>query len=178
MKVFLNPGHAPNGTPDPGAIGPTGLREADVTAAVAIKTAAYLQAAGCQTLICQNDSLKQICEQANNWDPDIAVSIHCNGFANPQVNGVETLHFSSEQSIKLARYIQTQIVTASALSDRGIKYRPNLYVLRHILAPTVLVELAFITNPAAEELLGSANGRDLFARAIARGVTDYWQGGS
>ena len=31
MKVFLNPGHAPNGIPDPGAKNTeTGLRECDV----------------------------------------------------------------------------------------------------------------------------------------------------
>ncbi|MDR3348101.1 MAG: hypothetical protein LBO03_00610 [Acidaminococcales bacterium] len=32
-KVFINPGHAPGGNPDPGAVGPTGLRESDVAAA-------------------------------------------------------------------------------------------------------------------------------------------------
>ena len=30
MKVFVNPGHAPGGYPDPGAVGPSGLRESDV----------------------------------------------------------------------------------------------------------------------------------------------------
>ena len=34
MRVFLNPGHAPDGNPDPGACG-YGLRECDVTKNVA-----------------------------------------------------------------------------------------------------------------------------------------------
>lgn len=35
MNVFINPGHAPNGNPDPGAVnGTTGLRECDVALAV------------------------------------------------------------------------------------------------------------------------------------------------
>ena len=35
MNVFINPGHAPNGNPDPGAVnGNTGLRECDVALAV------------------------------------------------------------------------------------------------------------------------------------------------
>jgi N-acetylmuramoyl-L-alanine amidase len=30
VKVFINPGHAPGGYPDSGAVGPSGLRESDV----------------------------------------------------------------------------------------------------------------------------------------------------
>jgi N-acetylmuramoyl-L-alanine amidase len=37
--------------------------------------------------------------------------------------------------------------------------------------PAVLVELAFISNEGDEELL--RDRQDDFARAIARGVTDY-----
>ena len=43
MKVFLNPGHAPNGNPDPGAVNEeTGLRECDVALAVAKSAESYL----------------------------------------------------------------------------------------------------------------------------------------
>ena len=41
MRVFLNPGHAPNGNPDPGACG-FGLRECDVAKNVADLVAGYL----------------------------------------------------------------------------------------------------------------------------------------
>ena len=50
MKVFLNPGHAPNGHPDPGAVNEeTGLRESDVALAVGKSAASYLNAAGVET---------------------------------------------------------------------------------------------------------------------------------
>ena len=43
MKVFLNPGHALNGNPDPGAVnGETGLRECDVALAVGESAESYL----------------------------------------------------------------------------------------------------------------------------------------
>ena len=45
MRVFLNPGHVPNGNPDPGACG-FGLRECDVAKNVADLVAGYLTAAG------------------------------------------------------------------------------------------------------------------------------------
>lgn len=47
MNIFINPGHAPNGNPDPGAVnGTTGLRECDVALAVGNLAAKYLIAAG------------------------------------------------------------------------------------------------------------------------------------
>lgn len=50
MKVFLNPGHAPNGNPDPGAVnGEAGLRECDVALAVGESAESYLNAAGVET---------------------------------------------------------------------------------------------------------------------------------
>ncbi|WP_312335078.1 N-acetylmuramoyl-L-alanine amidase [Anaerospora hongkongensis] len=51
MKVFINPGHALGGYPDSGAIGPTGLREADVVADIGLMVAEYLTAAGCEIIL-------------------------------------------------------------------------------------------------------------------------------
>ena len=70
MKVFINPGHAPEGNPDTGACNVyTGLRECDVAAEVGSLTAHYLNAVGIETEILQSDSL--------------FISIHCNSAANP-----------------------------------------------------------------------------------------------
>lgn len=57
--------------------------------------------------------------------------------------------------------------------DRGVKANPKLFVLQYTVMPAVLVELGFISNEKDEELL--ENRQDDFARAIARGVTDYEQ---
>ncbi|MDD6381759.1 MAG: N-acetylmuramoyl-L-alanine amidase, partial [Selenomonadaceae bacterium] len=46
-------------------------------------------------------------------------------------------------------------------------------VLKYTGMPAVLVELGFISNVGDEELL--ATRQDDFARAIARGITDYEQ---
>lgn len=91
MKVFLNPGHAPNGHPDPGAVNEeTGLRESDVALAVGKSAASYLNAAGVETELLQSDSLYEICETANSSDADIFVSIHCNAAEAEEANGTET----------------------------------------------------------------------------------------
>ena len=71
--------------------------------------------------------------------------------------------------------IQSQIVDHLGTVDRGVKmavpHKNGLYVLTNTDMPAVLVELAFISNEDDEKLL--RNEQDEFARAIARGVTDY-----
>ena len=179
MKVFLNPGHAPNGNPDPGAVNEeTGLRECDVALTVGKSAASYLNAAGVETELLQSDSLYEICETANSSDADIFVSIHCNAAEAEAANGTETwICAGSNRGSMLASYIQNQIVDALDTTDRGVKIATpgvnGLYVLTNTDMPAVLVELGFISNPDDEEIL--ANKQDDLARAVARGITDYEQ---
>lgn len=177
MRVFLNPGHAPNGNPDPGAVNPnTGLRECDVAKNIANLVAKYLTAAGVEVVsVFQCDSLAEIANASNRMQPDIFVSIHCNAF-NLHANGTEVWHFHSSQGgHKLAECIQRQIVDSLGTTDRGVKGavpgKNGLYVLSNTDAVACLIECAFIDNPSDEELLRTRH--DDFARAIARGITDY-----
>ena len=173
MKIFLNPGHAPDGNPDPGACG-CGLRECDVAKSVADLVEHYLVNAGVEVVgNMQDDSLYSIVDAANNSDADIFVSIHCNAF-NGEAHGTEVeVYPGSIRGKQLGEYIQRQIVDALGTTDRGLKDRSGLYVLKHTDMPAVLVELAFIDNEDDAALL--RDNQDDFARAIARGVTDYEQ---
>ena len=183
MKVFNNPGHAPNGNPDPGAVNPnTGLRECDVALAVGALVEGYLRAAGCSTLLVQNDSLSHIVGVANSWGADVFVSIHCNSAANIEAQGTETWYcHGSGEGKALAGYIQHQITASLPIVDRGIKEATpgvnGLYVLSNTDMPAALVELAFISNPDDERMLADQAMQDEFARTIARGVTDYFAKG-
>ncbi len=175
MRVFLNPGHAPDGNPDPGACG-YGLRECDVAKNAADLVAGYLIAAGVEVVGClQSDSLHEVVTASNNSGADVFISIHCNA-CNGSANGTEVWHFyGSGAGETLASCIQNQIVTSLGTTDRGTKgAKPGvngLYVLSNTDAVAVLVELAFIDHAGDAELLGTQ--QDEFARAIARGVTDY-----
>ncbi len=179
MKVFLNPGHAPGGHPDPGAVNSeSGLRECDVALAVGQSAESYLNAAGVATELLQSDSLEEICETANTSDADIFVSIQCNAAEAEEANGTETWACAgSYRGSVLASCIQSQIVDALDTTDRGVKIaKPGvngLHVLTNTGMPAVLVELAFITNPGDKDIL--AHDQDAMTRAVARGVTDYEQ---
>lgn len=183
MKVFINPGHDKDY--DSGAVNPnTGVRECDVAAEVGALVCDYLEAAGCECRILQSDNLagdstypdrqgESVCGDANDWEADVFVSIHCNA-ANTQARGTEVECYNADSDnngAKLAQCIQSQIVDALGTVDRGIKSRPGLLVLRMTDMPAVLVEMAFIDND--EDALLLTRRADDFARAIARGVTDY-----
>lgn len=175
MKVFINPGHAPNGQPDPGACG-CGLRESDVVAEVGHAVAGYLTAAGCEVKVLQSDSLSEISSTANAWDADVFVSIHCNSASRDDARGVETYsYYGSDNGRALADCIHERIVGRfeeidGDFPDRGLK-EAGFHVIRCTDMPAVLVELAFINNEDDAKLL--KNHVDDFARAIACGVTDY-----
>ena len=186
MKVFINPGH--DQKYDSGAVNPnSGLRECDVAAEVGALVVDYLEAAGCECEIMQSDNLAPtpagrseyanrqgptVTETANDWGADIFVSIHCNA-ANTTAQGTEVECYGSGTGEQLAQCIQSQIVDSIGTTDRGVKYMPQLLVLKYTDMPAVLVEMAFIDNDDDAELL--AGKQDEFARAIARGVTDYEQ---
>lgn len=189
MKVFLNPGHDLDY--DSGAVSPrTGLRECEVAAHVGALVKHYLEAAGCTCKLMQSDNLAPtstgrsryadrqgptVTETANDWDADIFVSIHCNSAEADEACGTETFAYDLDggEGEKLATCIQDQIVDALNAVDRGVKANPKLFVLRYTAMPAVLVELGFISNESDEALL--TDRQDDFARAIARGVTDYEQ---
>lgn len=175
-KVFINPGHCPG--IDPGAVnGNYGITEAEIVKSVGTMVTDYLDKAGCEVSLLQSDNLywdgkgECVVDNANRWPADVFISLHCNAF-NTQVRGTECCIFGvGGESERLAQCVQRQIVDSLHTVDRGVKERPGLLVLKHTYMTAVLVEMAFIDNDGDVELL--INKQDEFARAIARGVTDY-----
>lgn len=178
MKVFINSGH--DRTYDSGAVNTAlGLRECDIAYDIGILVQKYLIDAGCDVKLLQSDNLYWdsdyglpcVVEEANDWEADIFISIHCNSF-NTLANGTETLVYDmGGKSEILANCVQDQIINSLHTVDRGIKERPGLVVLNSTNMPAILVETAFIDNEKDVQLL--INNKDDFARSIARGVTDY-----
>lgn len=78
---------------------------------------------------------------------------------------------------RLAGCIQNQLLWGlcpydCGYIDRGVKAHPSFCVLRNTDMPAVLVEVGFIDSDDVGVLTQQG---DEIARALARGVTDYWQ---
>ena len=90
MKIFINPGH---GGADCGAVG-NGLNERDVVLNIGKRVENYLRAVGYDVKLFQYDGLQAICDDANDFNADLFVSIHCNAVDNPEAHGTETFYAS------------------------------------------------------------------------------------
>jgi len=173
MKICINAGHCPN--LDSGAVGVSGLQEAHVAQDIAQLVQYYLQQANYETLVVQENELYQITDASNAFGADLFVSIHCNAADNRDAQGTETFCYSEmSEGGKLARCIQRQIINNIGTADRGVKSHSGFYVLRNTDCPAVLVETAFISNSEDEAVLASEEGKDNFAKAIARGISDFY----
>jgi N-acetylmuramoyl-L-alanine amidase len=91
-RVVLDPGH---GGHDPGAVGPSGLAEKDVTLDVAHRAAPLIaRELGIATLLTRDSDvyvpLAERTARANAFQADLFVSLHCNASEDPESNGVMT----------------------------------------------------------------------------------------
>jgi N-acetylmuramoyl-L-alanine amidase len=101
-RIVIDAGH---GGSDPGAIGPTGLREADVNLDVARRLAERLATRyGFQVALTRDRDvfvpLEQRASHANGTTADLFVSIHCNAATNRDARGIAT--FALEDSPRVA----------------------------------------------------------------------------
>lgn len=90
-RVALDPGH---GGDDHGAVGPTGLREKDVTLDIAHRAApALAHELGIETMLTRdNDTfvfLEERTARANAFHADLFISIHCNATDDGQARGLQ-----------------------------------------------------------------------------------------
>lgn len=76
------------------------------------------------------------------------------------------------QSIEAASMIQERLVADAGRADKGV-LQAGFLVLWATRMPSVLVELDFICNPAAERFLSSEDGRKKCAKAVYDAIIAY-----
>jgi N-acetylmuramoyl-L-alanine amidase len=118
-RVVLDPGH---GGTDPGAVGPNGLREKDVTLDVAHRAAPLLaREVGVSTLLTRDVDvfvpLDVRAAKANAFHGDLFVSIHCNSSEDSAARGVMTFVLDAsrdEAAAKVAARENSSTAAAAA----------------------------------------------------------------
>ena len=170
--VIIDPGH---GGADGGAVGPSGLREADVALAISREVRDALAGQGVAAVMTRTDDATVPLEER----PDLAqrdggivfVSIHANASRNVGAAGTET-YYETPESQALARVVQSEVAQALGEPDRGVR-TADFYVLVNTPMPSILVETAFITNPSEEAMLRDPATQRRIADAIARAIAKY-----
>lgn len=102
----------------------------------------------------------------NSGNYDLVIELHLNS-SIPSAKGVEVL-YKSDKGKKYAKKIQKQLATV--FSDRGIKKRDDLYILKGTKPAALIVETFFCTNKNEYKKAKGLKNRKKLAKLLADGV--------
>ena len=179
--IVLDPGH---GGGDPGCYGRyCGIYEKEITLDVALRLRDILEEDGWKVLMTrENDrdvswrgspdtvELQYRCDVANSGNADYFISLHCNASVASWANGSSVYWYKSEDR-PLAEALKF------SLNDLGFyqigTLREGFYVLRNTDMPSVLVEMAYLTNRADGNKLADPACRQRIAEELAEAINQF-----
>jgi N-acetylmuramoyl-L-alanine amidase len=178
IKIVLDPGH---GGGESGARGPTGYPEKDVTLIMSKLVAEQLRARGATVYLTRETdktvSLPDRVAMIDKQQPAIALSIHYNSLPdsgdalNTQGFGAFWYH---AQAHSLAVFLHNYIVQSAGRPSYGV-FWDNLALARPTTAPSVLLEVGFMSNPTEFEWVTNPQEQQKMAGAIAEGITQWFR---
>jgi N-acetylmuramoyl-L-alanine amidase len=191
--VVIDPGH---GGREVGAVADNGMLESEVNAAVAAALARALEAQGMTAVLTREADYRlpivTRAEIVEALQPNLFISIHHNGGVAPvRADPGTEVYFQKEspESRRLAGLLWEDLYSTLAAypvqwrggRDAGAIYRldrggDDFYgVLRRTAGtPSVLVEVAYPSNPQEAELLSRSDVRTALAGAMARAIGRYF----
>ena len=177
LKVCIDPGH---GGSEPGAIGPSGVREAQINLAIALKLKAELARNGAIVFMTREDdsdvSLNDRVDFARKNNVDLLISIHNNALPDGRdpisEHGTSTYYYHP-QSKKLAEAIEGAVARGCSLKPIGARYQ-NLALCRPSYMQAVLVEVGFVVNPDEYAELIDDGFQQKAAASIKNGLLSYF----
>lgn len=170
-KIYGDAGH---GGSDPGAVGY--VTESKVNIKVVNHACEYLE----KNYQCEvykdvtADSINTICKRANEWDADLFFSVHFNAGGG---DGFEALIYDAKDKALgqcFAKHVKAagQNLRSSSIAP-GVKYRPDLGVLRLTKMPAILSEIAFVDNKKDIKDWDENSELKQMGIALAKAAADY-----
>lgn len=181
--IVIDAGH---GGFDPGAIGVTGTFEKDISLSIALKTQELFEKNGTVTIMTRADDsdlgdnkkedMKNRREIRDINESELFISIHLNSFPQSKYSGAQTFYPKDEKSKLLAQCIQKKLKEiVDNTNERVEKELNDVYMLKKIKVPSVIVECGFLSNSEEEKKLQEEEYQSKLAWAIYLGVLDYYQ---
>lgn len=180
-RVAIDPGHGPA---DPGAVGPSGLTEADAAFALSQELATELGGRRAVPLLLrtpdEDPADEERAARANAANADVVVSVHLNSHADRAAEGASCYYFGrmgagSVAGQALAERVQEMVTSRLGVKD-GRTHPKSFPILRETQMPAVHVEPCFVTNPTEERLLSDERFLHQLAVAIVDGLERFFAG--
>jgi N-acetylmuramoyl-L-alanine amidase len=116
--------------------------------------------------------LAQRAHMANEVNPRLVISLHVNAARRSSTRGAIMLHQRNGRSKELATELQNRFNAYYGIPHDPV-YGRTYYLLKYSKAPTVIVEVGFLTNAEDRALLISPEGQQTLAALVAEGVKAY-----
>ena len=182
-QLVLDAGH---GGEDGGAVSLTGVSESNINLAVVLRLDQLLGFYGVPSILlrdrdisiydsgCETLRQKKVSDLHNrvaaieNTENAVLISIHQNIFSNSAYHGAQAFFRAGEESKALAELIQSALREGVDPENKRTptKIPDSVYLMKHITCPAVLVECGFLSNPAEEKKLRSADYQTQLALCI------------
>jgi len=177
IKILLDPGH---GGTDSGTTGPTGLNEKVVTLIMAKLVREQLVARGATVYLTREEDksvgLGERVAMIDKLKPAIAISLHYNSLPDDgdtqHTQGMGAFWYNA-QAHSLAVFLHNYIVNKLGRHNYGV-FWDNLFLTRPTSAPSLLLELGFMSNPVEFEWVVNPQEQKKLAVAIADGITEWF----
>ncbi len=124
----------------------------------------------------KEEDLKNRKDIVRNSRGDLFLSIHLNSFTQSKYYGAQTFYSSDNAGgEKLARAIQLSLRNVlDENNKRESLVKDNMYLIRKLDIPAVLIECGFLSNEREEKLLNDVNYQKKIAWAIYMGLQNYF----
>ena len=189
--IGIDPGH---GGVDPGAVSKTGIMEDDINLKIALKLKRFIEQSGGIAIMTREkdvglytsesktlrqmkvEDLKNRKKLIEDSDCEVFISIHLNSFTKPRYYGAQTFYMKDDLiSLDLANIIQEELkYVLDKENYRNPTARDDIYLLKEMTIPTVLVEGGFLSNPLEEKLLITEEYQEKIAWTIYVGIMKYF----
>ncbi|BDA66633.1 hypothetical protein CAL7716_007990 [Calothrix sp. PCC 7716] len=177
IKILINPGH---GGQETGAVGVNGYFAKNINLKVSKLLAVELQKRGAIVVMTRDDdrdlSLSERQAIINQEEPTIAVTIHYtfaeDGQDAEKAKGIRAFWYHP-QSQSLAVFIHNYLTRKLGRSDSGVFWN-NLALTRKEVAPSVVLELGFFSNPEEFEWITNTKEQKKLALTLALAITEWF----
>jgi N-acetylmuramoyl-L-alanine amidase len=180
VKILLDPGH---GGSDPGAVGPTGLKESATNLRVARYLRDLLIADGAEVHMTREMdkylSLSSRIELAKQIMPDLFVSIHHNASLKPRKTNRSEIYFNSLDS-GISRIAGKKMISQlenAGFGEETLIVPGGFFVLRNNPSPAVLTEGSYISIPEIEKQLKTGKSLTNQAQALRTAIKQTFVNG-
>lgn len=179
LTIVIDPGH---GGADAGAVSVTGMREKDLSLAVALGLAELLESDGATTVLTRRGDedvpLYRRPEIANYANADLCVSIHLNNSSNDDARGAAAYYFCrqgyfSEPGMMLAQHVVERVAKELDIPAIQVLGR-NFAILRETGMTAIMVEPVFITDRMLNGLLSDQRFISRISMAVYGGLSEYF----